>query len=99
MSLSDSLGVLDLSGNVSLGNSGGLQLLRACSSRLCLESQDITTTHLSLVACGIESPLPEEFIKLVKLLLSGEGTIRSHAPFKIDLFGNLIDQADCNLLS
>ena len=101
LSLSDSLRTLDLSGNVSLGNSGALQLLRAYNSRLCLAQDDVedATTTLSLVACGIESPLPEEFVRMVKMLRSGDAAMPpSHMPFKVDLFGNLIDEKESQLL-
>ena len=97
--MADNLRTLDLSGNVSLGNYGALQLLKACSSRFGL-TQDAdssnmatTTTTLSLVACGIESPLSDEFVKVVKLLQSGDRTTKT-APFKVDMFGNLIDEQD-----
>ena len=99
LSLSDCLDVLDVSGNVSLGNRGTLQLLNACSSRFSLE-EDNFKLDLNLVACGIESPLSDEFIRIVQLLKhTGRDETIAHALFKVDLSGNLIDKREMNLFS
>lgn len=89
ISLAGDLCVLDVSGNVSLGNSGTLRLLKACSSRIGGEDARL---NLNMVACGMESPLPRELIEVVHLL-------RQRNKSEVDLFGNLIDRNDMSLLN
>ena len=98
---------LDVSGNIALGNTGALQLLNACHSRLKvraaregkskIEGQCLQMS-LNLVACGIESPLPNTLIRAV-VQLKEEGENKSSWTFKLDLFGNLIDKGDMSLIS
>ena len=90
---------MDVSGNVHLGNGGALSLLKACNSRLHLEGDACSQINLNLVACGIESPLPDEFIKAVNVLCGGKKDAKKAAVLKVDLFGNLIDKKDMALLS
>ena len=90
--MADSLRTLDASGNISLGNEGALQLLKAYDSKFCTE-EDSQATSLNLRACGIESPLPPYFLQVVQCLCRGDGS-QSSAPFKVDFSGNLIDQED-----
>lgn len=104
ISLADGLRTLDVSGNTSLGNGGALRLLRACSSRLGLSGGGDSPMELSLIACGIESPLSPAFVEAVKVLQRQKGTgprVGGGAVrlCKVDLFGNLIDQGDMALLS
>lgn len=104
ISLADGLRTLDVSGNTSLGNGGALRLLRACSSRLGLGGGGDSPMELSLIACGIESPLSPAFVEVVKVLQRQKGTgsrVGGGAVrlCKVDLFGNLIDQGDMALLS
>lgn len=100
--LADSLRTLDVSGNISIGNEGALQLLLACVGRE-LGPGDGTQTSINLRACGIESPLSNQFIQVVQQLHGMEGGERggakSCATFKVDLLGNLIDIGDMTLLS
>ena len=87
----DALSTLDVSGNISLGNEGALQILKACSNRLWVDGTCRMT--VSLNACGIESPLCAEFVRLVTLL-------HDRAPtFRVDLLENSFNESDRSVLS
>lgn len=92
---------LDVSGNVFLGNQVALQLLEAFKNRLFHGAGGYQLSHMSLclAACGIESPLSKDFVRMVKLLQRKEEASMPHLSFKVDLFGNLIDKGDMSLLS
>ena len=96
-----SLNTLDVSGNLPLGNAGALQLLEACRSGwLWARGDSPSQANVLLQTCGIESPLSDEFAEVVKQLSGKEGcgVAGSRTPFKIDLFGNLIDPAEMDRL-
>lgn len=97
VAMTDGLHSLDVSGNISIGNEGALQLLQACISRrgLCLEEG--SQTSLNLRACGIESPLSNQFVQVVQRLHQmGE---KPRSLFKVVLLGNLIDIGDMSRLT
>ena len=99
MTHADNLRYLDVSGNVSLGNSGALQLLLACGSR-GVGSEEVEgggQASINLRACGIESPLSNQFVRVVQQLHGISGV--TDATFKVDLIGNLVDNGDMELLA
>lgn len=92
---SSSLTALDVSGNVSLGNEGVLELLGSFQCYMSAAGVDrAEEVNLNLVACGMESPLPEELVRLVLWLKEGKGG----PTVTLDLFGNLIEKDDMLLL-
>lgn len=93
--MTDGLRTLDVSGNISIGNEGALQLLWACISR-GLSPEEGNPTSFNLRACGIESPLSDQFVQVVQQL-HGMGE-KQCSLFKVDLSGNLIDIGDMSLL-
>ena len=99
MTHADNLRYLDVSGNVSLGNSGALQLLLACGSR-GVGSEEVEgggQASINLRACSIESPLSNQFVGVVQQLHGISGV--TDATFKVDLIGNLVDNGDMELLA
>ncbi len=82
---------MDVSGNVSLGNQGVLELLSSFQRHIDTAGVEVDEdVTLNLVACGMESPLPDELIKLVLRLKADKGG----PSIKLDLFGNLIEKED-----
>lgn len=86
----DALSSLDLSGNFSLGNQGALHLLQACTGRLWMGAS--SQLCLGFNGCGIESPLSEEFVRVVDGFREADPVIR------VDLQRNSFSQRDKDLL-
>ena len=89
--MSSSLGSLDLSGAVRLGNNGAMKILQAC--QMCglfnYSSNEQENDHrargrVSLKGCGLESPLPGELVELLRVVIKDNA---------VDLSGNKIDNS------
>jgi len=93
---SSTLTLLDVSGNVSLGNDGVAQLLGSYHQHVGVAGlEEEEGLALNLVACGMESPLPEELIRIIlRLKRQGKGP-----RVTLDLFGNLIEKEDMSLMN
>ena len=97
MQQSSSLTHLDVSGNVSLGNDGVTQLLSSYQQHVGVAGlEEEEGLVLNLVACGMESPLPEELVKIVLRLKRRDDT---GPRVSLDLFGNLIEKEDMALMN